>query len=73
MKENGPEISRSFRRVLLGPDAHHRRDDQTGLDAVREQHQQPRKREAAELLGTQVAGDKQRGEEVGAADDNLVR
>ena len=58
--------------ILLGPDAHHGRDNERELDAVGEEHTQPGKREDTVVAQTEEAGEQNVGDEVGTADERLV-
>ena len=66
------EIGRCRWPLLLRADAHHRRQDQGLLQVAGEEDHHPGEGEAAELLHAQRAGEEEGGEEVAAADDDLV-
>ena len=72
LEDDGAEVERPVLLFLLGADAHHRRDNQRGLDAIDEEHRHPGQREDSKLAQAHEAEKHYTGEEVRRADHRLV-
>src|SRR5580698_982782 len=72
LKNNCTEIGGSVFLFLLGPDAHHRRNNQSRLKTVYEHYRHPRQNEYSEFAQAHEAGEHHVGQEIRCADYRLI-
>src|ERR1035437_7769310 len=72
LEDNRSEVGRPVLLFLLGPNAHHRRNNQRGLEAVHKEHRHPCECEYSKLAQAHETGKHHVGEKVRRTDNSLV-
>jgi hypothetical protein len=73
LKDDGAKVERLVLLLLLGTDAHHRRDNQRGLKAIHKLNRHPSERKDAKLAEAHEADEHKIGQKIRCADNRLIR